>query len=64
MEHLFEGKVEGRIITVERGTHGFGYDSLFVPDGFNRTFAQMTDNEKNAISHRARALEQFKQFLH
>lgn len=64
VEHLFEGKVEGRIIPIERGTHGFGYDSLFVPDGFDRTFAQMTDNEKNTISHRARALEQFKQFLH
>lgn len=62
-EHLFEGIVKGRIINEERGTNGFGYDALFVPDGYGMTFAEMTDIEKNFVSHRARALAQFKSFL-
>lgn len=62
-KYLFEGIVEGEIITEERGTNGFGYDSLFVPKGYNRTFAQMTEEEKNKISHRGRAVEKLSQFI-
>ena len=52
-----EGYLFGRIIDTPRGTRGFGYDPIFVPDGETRTVAEMTDEEKNAISHRAKALE-------
>lgn len=62
-EHLFEGVVEGRIIDHEQGAKGFGYDPLFVPDGYDRTFAQMTTEEKNAVSHRARAVRKLAAFL-
>ena len=51
-----EGYMYGTVITERRGDHGFGYDPLFVPDGESRTVAEMTDEEKNAISHRANAL--------
>lgn len=60
---VFEGAVEGNIINEKRGTGGFGYDPIFVPKGYDRTFAEMTDQEKNRLSHRARALEKFIQFL-
>ena len=63
-EHLFEGIVEGRIIDHESGTEGFGYDPLFVPDGFDRTFAEMTADEKNEISHRGRAVRKLVAYLH
>ena len=56
---FFEGRVNGRIIDVRRGNMGFGYDPVFVPDGETRTFAEMTNAEKSAISHRGRALAQF-----
>ena len=59
----FEGSVEGRIITEQRGTNGFGYDPVFVPDGHNRTFAEMTLDEKGKLSHRARAFEKLVTFL-
>lgn len=49
-EHLFEGIVEGRIVERASGTEGFGYDPLFVPDGYDRTFAEMSADEKNAVS--------------
>ena len=62
-EHRFEGIVEGRIIERETGDEGFGYDPLFVPDGYDRTFAQMTVEEKNAVSHRARAVRKLVEFL-
>lgn len=62
-EHLFEGVVEGRIIDREQGTEGFGYDPLFIPDGYDRTFAQMTPEQKNAVSHRARAVRKLAAFL-
>ena len=62
-EHLFEGIVEGRIIEQEQGEKGFGYDPLFIPNGYDRTFAQMTISEKNKISHRARATRKLVQFL-
>ena len=62
-EHLFEGVVEGRIIDRETGHEGFGYDPLFVPDGYAKTFAEMTTEEKNAVSHRARAVRKLAEFL-
>lgn len=63
-EHLFEGIVEGHIIDHESGSEGFGYDPLFVPDGFDRTFAEMTAEEKNAVSHRGRAVRKLVAYLH
>lgn len=63
-EYLFEGVVEGQIIDRETGHEGFGYDPLFRPDGYDRTFAQMTTEEKNAVSHRARAVRKLVTFLH
>ena len=51
------GILEGNITTEERGTNGFGYDSIFIPLSFNKTYAEMTDTEKNSISHRAKAIE-------
>ena len=62
-EHLFEGIVEGHIIDHETGREGFGYDPLFVPDGYTKTFAEMTTDEKNAVSHRARAVRKLAAFL-
>ena len=62
-EHLFEGVVQGRIIDHEQGSEGFGYDPLFIPDGYDRTFAQMTTEQKNAVSHRARAVRKLAAFL-
>lgn len=56
VEQQVEGIVEGRITTEESGSEGFGYDPLFVPDGYDKTFAEMTAEEKNAISHRGRAV--------
>ena len=53
-----EGYMYGEIIEEPRGTRGFGYDPLFVPKGEKRTVAEMTDDEKNAISHRANALSE------
>lgn len=51
-----EGVCPGKIALEERGDNGFGYDSIFIPDGFDKTFAEMSHKEKNKISHRARAL--------
>lgn len=62
-EHLFEGIVEGRILDHACGTEGFGYDPLFVPDGYDRTFAEMSADEKNAVSHRGRAVRKLSEFL-
>lgn len=61
--HYFEGEVKGVIIDSPRGSQGFGYDPVFLPDGFNKTFAEMTMEEKNSISHRKKALEKFLEFL-
>lgn len=55
-EQLVDGIVEGHITREGHGTDGFGYDPVFMPDGFDRTFAEMAPDEKNAISHRGRAL--------
>ena len=62
-EHLFEGIVKGRIIESAAGCGGFGYDPLFVPDGYDCTFAEMSADEKNAISHRGRAVQKLVEFL-
>ena len=57
------GDCPGRIIETPTGENGFGYDPLFVPDGLSKTFAQLSDKEKNSISHRARALEKLEEIL-
>ena len=62
-EYFFEGIVSGKIIDEKRGTGGFGYDPIFVPDGKQLTFAEMSLSEKNNISHRALAFEKLKLFL-
>ncbi|HEX4812484.1 MAG TPA: RdgB/HAM1 family non-canonical purine NTP pyrophosphatase [Nonomuraea sp.] len=53
--HVVEGRLEGRLVTPPRGANGFGYDPIFVPDGHDRTTAEMSPEEKDAISHRGRA---------
>ncbi len=62
-EYYFEGKIEGIITEEQIGENGFGYDSIFIPNGFKTTFAQMTSAEKNKISHRAIATEKLVNFL-
>ncbi len=62
-EYVFEGIVDGRIISERRGKDGFGYDPVFIPDGETRTFAEMPLGDKNKISHRAIAIEKLKLFL-
>ncbi len=62
-EYLFEGIVKGEIVSERRGSHGFGYDPVFVPEGYNRTMAEMDPALKNKISHRARALQQMADFI-
>ena len=61
--NLSEGICEGTLTFAPRGTNGFGYDPLFIPDGYDKTFAELSDAIKNRISHRARALMQTKEFL-
>lgn len=61
--HTFEGIVNGNIANEKMGNGGFGYDPIFIPEDGSHTFAQMTDDEKNKISHRARALFKFLNFL-
>lgn len=63
VEYTFEGRVEGTIATAESGSEGFGYDPLFVPSGEIITFAQMSAEAKNAISHRGRAVAKLVNFL-
>ena len=60
---LFEGRVDGQIALEKHGNGGFGYDPLFVPDGFAKSFAQMSKEEKNSVSHRGRAVEKLKAYL-
>lgn len=62
-EYQFEGKVEGRIIDKKHGSSGFGYDPIFIPDGYKETFAEMSSDEKNEISHRGRATKKLVDFL-
>ncbi|MDR2824315.1 MAG: non-canonical purine NTP diphosphatase [Prevotellaceae bacterium] len=63
-EYVFEGKIEGEIATEPCGRAGFGYDPIFVPDGYAQSFAQLAANQKNTISHRALALGKLAEFLH
>lgn len=62
-QHLFEGICEGRIIHDQRGAKGFGYDPVFIPSGNNKTFAEMTTEEKNMYSHRRKATDKLIGFL-
>ncbi|MGV3508359.1 MAG: non-canonical purine NTP diphosphatase [Sphingobacteriaceae bacterium] len=62
-EHLFEGSVEGSISQKRSGTSGFGYDPIFIPDGYEQTFSEMSGEEKNKISHRGKAMAKLVQFL-
>ena len=62
-EHLFEGIVRGEILCSEQGEGGFGYDPLFVAEGCEQSFAQISAEEKNAISHRGRAVRKLAEFL-
>jgi XTP/dITP diphosphohydrolase len=62
-QQTFHGVCEGRIVLNPIGTNGFGYDPVFVPDGFNETFAQLDPELKNKISHRGKAMEQFRTWL-
>ncbi|MGE5382118.1 MAG: non-canonical purine NTP diphosphatase [Omnitrophica WOR_2 bacterium] len=62
-ETLFEGIINGEIIEVRRGTNGFGYDSVFVPEGYTATMAEMEPEIKNKISHRALAMQKMADFL-
>lgn len=62
-ERCFEGIVEGSITTSERGDGGFGYDCLFTPAGYTATFAEISPEEKNAISHRGRAVKKLADWL-
>lgn len=59
----FEGEVKGLISTVGKGTNGFGYDPLFIPEGYETTFAEFSKDEKNKISHRGRAVQKLIAFL-
>lgn len=61
--YLFEGIVYGHITTEEQGMNGFGYDPIFIPQGYSKTFAEMTAEEKNKISHRYQAMQQLISFL-
>ena len=62
-EHIFEGMVHGKILEVPTGEQGFGYDPVFVPEAENKSFAEMSIEEKNKYSHRARALEKLMDYL-
>ncbi len=62
-QYLFEGQVDGEILTEEHGDEGFGYDPIFLPSGFEQSFAQMTLEQKNQISHRGRAVQKLVDFL-
>ena len=61
--YFFEGICRGKIIDEKRGDKGFGYDPIFVPEGFEKTFAELRAEEKNKISHRGRAVQKFIDFL-
>ena len=61
--HYFEGRVDGEITTEKHGEKGFGYDPIFRPDGYQKTFAEFTLDEKNAISHRGRAVDALIKFV-
>ncbi|MBU1012221.1 MAG: non-canonical purine NTP diphosphatase [Bacteroidetes bacterium] len=62
-EYFFEGIVEGEIISEKRGHEGFGYDPVFIPHGYKKSFAELSAKEKNTVSHRARATQKLSEFL-
>jgi XTP/dITP diphosphohydrolase len=62
-EHICEGEIKGKIIENMAGTNGFGYDPIFVPEGYEKTFAELSSEIKNTISHRARAMEKFLSYI-
>ena len=62
-EHIFEGEIRGTIIENMAGENGFGYDPIFVPEGYDKTFAELSSETKNSISHRARAMEKFLSYI-
>lgn len=61
--HYFEGIIKGKIAENPQGTHGFGYDPVFIPNGYNTSFAEMSLDIKNSISHRASAIRKFTNYL-
>ncbi len=61
--HIFEGSVHGIITESEKGTGGFGYDPIFMPDGYDKTFGELSAEAKNTISHRGRAIQKLAHFL-
>lgn len=61
--HLFDGTVEGSLLEAPKGSGGFGYDPIFCPDGWNKTFAEASPEEKNQVSHRGRATRKLIEFL-
>ena len=61
--HFFEGRVDGEITLERSGDHGFGYDPIFRPEGREETFAQLTEQEKNSMSHRGRAVQKLVRYL-
>ena len=61
--YTFEGIVNGTITTAKRGENGFGYDPIFIPEGYEQTFAELGNDIKNQISHRAKAVEKLDEFL-
>ena len=63
-ENLFEGSCKGEITKTKRGVEGFGYDPIFLPNCFDKTFAEMKQNEKGVISHRGKAVDKLVEFLH
>lgn len=62
-QHLFEGVVKGQITQEKKGSNGFGYDPVFMPNGYKLTFGELSNEEKNKISHRAVAMDKFIEFL-
>jgi len=62
-EHIFEGSIKGHLSFPPRGSHGFGYDPIFVPDGYDKSFAELGADIKKSISHRSIAMAKFRNFL-
>lgn len=60
---IFKGTIHGRLVSKARGTQGFGFDVVFIPENHKKTYAEMTAKEKNKISHRAKALKKLKKYL-